>query len=251
MAAAPEWSVSSHATTSCGWSSIARRSGNALTPEMMGALTAAFAGAAEYVGLRAVTLAGEGKQFCTGADLDWMASPPTVEQGEALAELFRTIAECPLPTLALVQGGCYGGAMGLVAACDFVLAAPGAEFGFTEVRVGLAPAVISPWAMQRLGVARTRELFLTGERFDAARALELGLLTSVADDLEAAAGELLDALRAGGPQAQRAIKELLLERDETPEECDARLARAITALRDSDEAREGVAAFLEKRRPEW
>jgi len=227
------------------------KKGNALTPEMMGALTAAFAGAAEYVGLRAVTLAGEGKQFCTGADLGWMASPPTVEQGEALAELFRTIAECPLPTLALVQGGCYGGAMGLVAACDFVLAAPGAEFGFTEVRVGLAPAVISPWAMQRLGVARTRELFLTGERFDAARALELGLLTSIADDLEAAAGELLDALRAGGPQAQRAIKELLLERDETPEECDARLARAITALRDSDEAREGVAAFLEKRRPEW
>ena len=220
-------------------------------PRKGNALTAAFAGAAEHVGLRAVTLVGEGKQFCTGADLGWMASPPTVEQGEALAELFRTIAECPLPTLALVQGGCYGGAMGLVAACDFVLAAPGAEFGFTEVRVGLAPAVISPWAMQRLGVARTRELFLTGERFDAARALELGLLTSVADDLEAAAGELLDALRAGGPQAQRAIKELLLERDETPEECDARLARAITALRDSDEAREGVAAFLEKRRPEW
>jgi methylglutaconyl-CoA hydratase len=227
------------------------RKGNALTPEMMGALTAAFAGAAEHVGLRAVTLVGEGKQFCTGADLGWMASPPTVEQGEALAELFRTIAECPLPTLALVKGGCYGGAMGLVAACDFVLAAPGAEFGFTEVRVGLAPAVISPWAMQRLGVARTRELFLTGERFDTARALELGLLTSVADDLEAAAGELLDALRAGGPQAQRAIKELLLGRDETSDERDARLARAITALRDSDEAREGVAAFLEKRKPEW
>ena len=107
------------------------KKGNALTPEMMGALTAAFAGAGEHGGLRAVILAAEGKQFCTGADLGWMASPPTVEQGEALAELFRTIAECPLPTLALVQGGCYGGAMGLVAACDFVLAAPGAEFGFT------------------------------------------------------------------------------------------------------------------------
>jgi len=227
------------------------KKGNALTPEMMGALTAAFAGAAEHVGLRAVTLAGEGKQFCTGADLGWMASPPTVEQGEALAELFRTIAKCPLPTLALVQGGCYGGAMGLVAACDFVLAGPEAEFGFTEVLVGLAPAVISPWVIQRLGVARTRELFLTGKRFDALRALELGLLTDVAGNLEAVADALLEELRVGGPQAQRAIKELLLERDETPEERDARLARAITALRDSDEAREGVAAFLEKRRPEW
>ena len=250
MASAPEVRIESH-------DDVLRlllnrpEKGNALTPEMMGALTAAFAGAAEHVGLRAVILQGTGRQFCTGADLTWMASPPTVEQGEALAELFRTIAVCPLPTLALVQGGCYGGAMGLVAACDFVLAGPEAEFGFTEVLVGLAPAVISPWAIQRMGVARTRELFLTGERFDALRALELGLLSDVAGNLEAVADALLKELRAGGPQAQRAIKELLLERDETPDERDARLARAITALRDSDEAREGVAAFLEKRRPEW
>ena len=225
--------------------------GNALTPEMMGALTAAFAGVADHVGLRAVILQGTGRQFCTGADLTWMASLPTVEQGEALAELFRTIAVCPLPTLALVQGGCYGGAMGLVAACDFVLATPDAEFGFTEVRLGLAPAVISPWAVQRLGVARTRELFLTGERFSTQQALDIGLLSSVSEDIEAALELLLDALRSGGPQAQRVIKEMLLTRDETIEERDARLARVITALRDSDEAQEGVAAFLEKRKPEW
>ena len=250
MASAPEVRIESH-------DDVLRlllnrpEKGNALTPEMMGALTAAFAGAAEHVGLRAVILQGTGMQFCTGADLIWMASPPTVEQGEALAELFRTIAVCPLPTLALVQGGCYGGAMGLVAACDFVLATPDAEFGFTEVRLGLAPAVISPWAVQRLGVARTRELFLTGERFSTQRAFDIGLLSSVTEDLEAAADALLDALRAGGPQAQRAIKEMLLARDETIEERDARLARAITALRDSGEAQEGVAAFLEKRKPEW
>ena len=225
--------------------------GNALTPEMMGALTAAYADAAEHVGLRAVILQGTGRQFCTGADLAWMASLPTVEQGEALAELFRTIAVCPLPTLALVQGGCYGGAMGLVAACDFVLATPDAEFGFTEVRLGLAPAVISPWAVQRLGVARTRELFLTGERFSTQQALDIGLLSSVSEDLETAVEVLLDALRSGGPQAQRAIKEMLLTRDETIEERDDRLARVITALRNSDEAQEGVAAFLEKRKSEW
>ena len=250
MASAPEVRIESH-------DDVLRlllnrpEKGNALTPEMMGALTAAFAGAAEHVGLRAVILQGTGRQFCTGADLTWMASPPTVEQGEALAELFRTIAVCPLPTLALVQGGCYGGAMGLVAACDFVLAAPDAEFGFTEVRLGLAPAVISPWAVQRLGVARTRELFLTGERFSTQRAFDIGLLSSVTEDLEATADALLDALRSGGPRAQRAIKEMLLVRDETVEERDARLARAITALRDSGEAQEGVAAFLEKRKPEW
>jgi len=141
--------------------------------------------------------------------------------------------------------------MGLVAACDFVLATPDAEFGFTEVRLGLAPAVISLWAVQRLGVARTRELFLTGERFSTQQALDMGLLSSVSEDLETAVEVLLDALRSGGPQAQRAIKEMLLTRDETIEERDDRLARVITALRNSDEAQEGVAAFLEKRKSEW
>jgi methylglutaconyl-CoA hydratase len=210
---------------------------------------------------RAVILTGEGAAFCAGADLNWMkrSAQFTREENEADARRFagmlRGLDELPVPTVARVNGVCLGGGMGLISCCDMVVALETADFGFTEVRLGIAPAVISTFVLPKIGAAAARRYFLTGEIFKGPAARDLGLVHEVVCDLEAldaAVGRLVESLRGNGPRAVAAAKRLIREglaltRDESIEQT----ARAIAGLRASPEGQEGLGAFLEKRRPSW
>lgn len=210
---------------------------------------------------RALVLTGEGKAFCAGADMNWMRRSVgfTREENEADARRFagtmRALDELPIPTIARVNGACLGGGMGLVACCDMVVALEDAEFGFTEVRLGIAPAVISTFVLPKIGAAAARRYFLTGEIFKAGVARGIGLVHEVAPDaagLDRAVDALVGALSGNGPNAVAAAKRLIREavartRDESIEHT----ARAIAALRASPEGQEGLGAFLEKRPPAW
>lgn len=222
--------------------------GNALNPELFRALKSALDELAHDMELRVLVIRGAGHHFCAGADLNWMRAGTSSAETHELAALFRALAEFPVPTIAQVQGACLGGAMGLVAACDYVFASDRARFGFTEVRLGLAPAVISPYVISRLGTTQTRELFLTGERFDAQRAQALGLVRSVvpAGGLELTTDALVKQLLEAAPRAQRAIKRLLRD----PPDADG-LVTLIDDLRAGEEGQEGLCSFFDKREPAW
>ncbi|MGE5177111.1 MAG: enoyl-CoA hydratase-related protein [Hyphomicrobiales bacterium] len=210
---------------------------------------------------RAVVLTGEGKAFCAGADMNWMRRSVTFsrEENEAdahrMAGMLRALDELPIPTIARVNGACLGGGMGLIACCDLVVALEGADFGFTEVRLGIAPAVISTFVLPKIGAAAARRWFLTGEIFKAPVARAMGLVHETAADadaLDAAVAALVAALRGNGPNAVAAAKRLIreglaLSRDASIEHT----ARAIAGLRASPEGQEGLGAFLEKRPPSW
>ena len=210
---------------------------------------------------RAVVITGEGTAFCAGADMNWMKRSVafTREENEADARRFagmlRGLDELPIPTIARVNGACLGGGTGLISCCDMVVALDAADFGFTEVRLGIAPAVISTFVLPKIGAAAARRYFLTGEIFKAPVARELGLVHEIATDegaLDAAVGRLVEALRGNGPNAVAAAKRLIreglaLSRDESIEHT----AHAIAGLRASPEGQEGLGAFLEKRRPSW
>jgi len=210
---------------------------------------------------RAVVLTGEGSSFCAGADMNWMKRSVAFTRGENEADarrfagMMRDLDELPVPTIARVNGACLGGGMGLIACCDVVVALEGADFGFTEVRLGIAPAVISTFVLPRIGAAAARRFFLTGEIFKAPVARELGLVHEVASDgaaLDAAVGRLVDALRGNGPNAVAAAKRLIREVSSLPRDASIEhTARAIAGLRASPEGQEGLGAFLEKRRPSW
>lgn len=209
---------------------------------------------------RVLVLAGEGKHFCAGADLNWMkrsvnfTAEENLRDARELAALFQRLADCPVPVVARVQGAAIGGGSGLVAASDIVVAADTATFGFSEVRLGLIPAVISPHVIGRIGPAPARVLFLTGRRISAPEAHRLGLVDKVvpAVEFEAAAEEIAGELLAGGVKAQGRIKQLVREVTwKEPASVLELTARAISEARTSAEAAEGMAAFLEKRRPSW
>ncbi|HEY2073515.1 MAG TPA: enoyl-CoA hydratase-related protein [Gaiellaceae bacterium] len=201
---------------------------------------------------RAVVLAGEGRSFSAGADVDWMRSSVdlSVEQNVADANALRKMLEaidgCLAPVVARVQGNALGGGAGLVAAADIAVAARDATFAFSEVKLGIIPAVISPFALAKIGAGNARRYFVTGERFDAATALRIGLVSEVADDLDAAVDRVVGELLSAGPQAARWAKRLVRERPDGPE-----TAHWIAARRTSDEGQEGLRAFLEKRKPTW
>ncbi len=222
---------------------------NALDPELIAALTAAFTGVGDA---RAVMLAGDGPSFCAGADLERLRDPHaltferSVEDGEALRGLLDAIDGCPAPVVCKVHGHAFGGGVGLVACSDVAVAAADAVFAFSEVRLGVAPAVISPYVLARIGPGAARRYFLTGERFDAATALRLGLVAEVAPDPGEAAERILAALLDGGPDAVRASKRLVLDRP-----TGAETVRLAAERWTSAEGREGVLAFLERRRPGW
>ena len=208
--------------------------------------------------MRVIVLAGEGKSFSVGADLDWMrrlgeaSERENREDARKLASMLRTVAECPKPVVARVHGTALGGGTGLTAAADVGVAAESAEFGFSEVRLGLAPATIAPHVIERIGPGHARTLFLTGERFSAQRALAIGLVSEVVPDAEidAAVQRNIDALLAGSPAAQTRIKKLVRKVSESRrDEIDWYTAELIGSLRASEEGREGVRAFLEKRKP--
>jgi methylglutaconyl-CoA hydratase len=201
---------------------------------------------------RAVILAGDGPSFCAGADVEWMRASAglgveeNVADANALRRMFEAIDGCPAPVVAVVQGHALGGGIGLVACSDVVLAEQRAVFAFSEVKLGIVPAVISPFALRKIGESAARRYFVTGERFDSATALRIGLVLEVSDDLEVALERVLGELRTAGPRAARHAKRLVLERPDGAE-----TARRIAERRTSEEGQEGLRAFLERRRPAW
>jgi len=201
---------------------------------------------------RAVVLAGEGRSFCAGADIDWMRTSAdldleaNVADANAMRRMFEAVDSCPAPVVALVQGHALGGGIGLVACSDIVIAEPDAVFAFSEVKLGIVPAVISPFVFPRIGTAAARRFFLTGERFDAETALRIGLVHEVAPELDAAIERVAGELLSAGPEATRAAKQLIRERPGGEE-----AARLAAELRTSPEGQEGLRAFLDKRPAAW
>jgi methylglutaconyl-CoA hydratase len=201
---------------------------------------------------RAVLLAGDGPSFCAGADVEWMRASVDLDHDEnvrdatALRRMLEAIDSCPAPVVARVQGHALGGGVGLLACSDIVVADERAVFAFSEVKLGIIPAVISPFALARIGPGAARRYFLTGERFDAATALRVGLVHEVAADIDGAVERVLGELLSAGPRAVRAAKRLVLERPDGPE-----TAQRIAERRTSDEGQEGLRAFLERRPPAW
>jgi methylglutaconyl-CoA hydratase len=179
----------------------------------------------------------------SSADLDLEAN---VADANAMRRMFEAIDGCPAPVVTLVQGHALGGGVGLVACSDIVIAQPDAVFAFSEVKLGIVPAVISPFALRRIGEGAARRYFVTGERFDAATALAIGLVHEVADDLAAALNRILGELRTAGPRAARHATRLVIERPDGPES-----ARRSAARRTSEEGQEGLRAFLDRRAPAW
>jgi methylglutaconyl-CoA hydratase len=222
---------------------------NAFDAALIRELTEAFADVGDA---RAILLAGDGKSFCAGADVDWQRSAidlsyeENVEDALRLYRMLETIDGCPAPVVGRVQGYALGGGSGLVCCTDVAVAAPDSIFGFSEVKLGIVPAVISPFVFPRIGTAAARRFFLTGERFDAETALRIGLVHEVAPALDVATDRIVGELLSAGPEATRAAKQLI--RDQPGGEKAARLA---AKLRTSPEGQEGLRAFLDKRPAAW
>ncbi len=234
---------------------------NAFDAALIARLTAALEDAATDPAVRVVVLEGAGTSFSAGADLNWMRGMAAAGEAEnredalALARLMRTLDELPKPTIARVHGAAFGGGVGLVACCDVAIGVPGAKFGLTESRLGLLPAVISPYVVAAIGPRQARRWFATAEMFDAAQALRMGLLHEVveADALDAAVDRQLALLLRAGPAASAAAKRLVREVALQPDRdrLDQSNAALIAALRVSAEGQEGLGAFLDKRTPAW
>lgn len=234
--------------------------GNALSPELVGGMEDALAYAAREAAVRVVVVAGAGKHFSAGADLNYMKAMRGAGHEANVADALRTqrlfggLAELPKPVVARVHGASRGGGVGLVAAADVVVAANTATFAFTEVRLGIVPALISPFVIARLGAARARRLFLTAETFDAERARAWGLVDHAVPEetLDATVAAVCRDLVAGAPGALAEVKRLVSTVAATPpERVGAVTAEWIARVRASDEGQEGMAAFLEKRKPHW
>ena len=236
---------------------------NAFNAELIAELRAAFEALAVEPpdALRGVVLAGEGGVFCAGADVEWMraAVALSVDDNErdaaAMQAMFAAIEDCPVPVVARVAGAALGGGMGLCAVADIVVATADATFGFSETKLGIIPAVISTFVLPKIGASHARALFATGQRFDAERALRIGLVHEVVDDqpaLDARIGELLDELGSAGPEAARAAKALVRDLPGlSAAEARAETVRRIARRRTSPEGQEGLTAFVEKRPPSW
>jgi methylglutaconyl-CoA hydratase len=236
---------------------------NAFNAELIGELHAAFEGLAGEPPerLRGVVLAGDGPAFCAGADASWMRASLelSIEENQAdarrMAEMFEAIDACPVPVLARVQGAALGGGMGLCAVADLALATADTAFAFTETRLGILPAVISPFVTRRIGEGNARALFPIGERFGADRARMIGLVHEVLPDqgaLDARLAALLAELLAAGPTATRAAKAIIRDqRGLDPDAVRTLTTTAIARQRTSAEGQEGLTAFLEKRPPSW
>ena len=221
---------------------------NAFDAALIAELTEAFADVGDA---RAVVLAGEGQSFCAGADIEWQRSAVDLSYAENVEDALRlygmceTIDRCPAPVVARVHGYALGGGSGLVACADVAIAAPDAVFGFSEVKLGIIPAVISPFVLPKIG-AHARRYFLTGERFDADTALRIGLVEEVAADLDTAVDRVVSELLTSGPEAVREAKRLIRERPAGEE-----TAQIAARLRAGDEGQDGLRAFLDKREPGW
>ncbi len=234
---------------------------NAFDDELIAELDRALQQVENDDTVRLVVLAANGKSFSAGADLNWMrrmadySEDDNFDDAMRLADMLQQLDELRKPTIARVQGHAFGGGVGLVACCDIAVAAEPAKFCLSEVRLGLMPSIISPFVVRAIGAREARRYFQTAERFDAAEALRIGLVhrTVAPDDLDEVTGAIVDALLQGGPKAQAATKDFIALNDALPinKELLRDAARRIANLRASDEGREGVSAFLEKRPPRW
>jgi len=233
---------------------------NAFNPLMIAELTAVFSHLEAEGEVRAVVLSGAGESFCAGADLSWMRAmaaythEENVADAVRLAEMLEAVEGCDVPVVARVHGAALGGGAGLVAACDVVVASSEATFGFTEARLGIAPAVIAPFVLRKIGPGHARALFVTGERFNAARAERIGLVHRVVDRaaLDDAVQDALTGILSCGPEALRACKWLVAEVPGLSREAArAYTAETIATLRASPEGQEGMRAFLERRIPSF
>jgi methylglutaconyl-CoA hydratase len=223
---------------------------NAFDAELIRELHDAFSDVGDA---RAVVLAGDGPSFCAGADVEWQRSAvdlsfdENVQDALRLYRMMEAVDGCAPPVVARIQGHALGGGSGLAACADVVVAAPDAGFGFTEVRLGIIPAVISPFVFAKIGAGAARRLFLTGERFDAETALRVGLVHLVTERLDDEVDRVVGEILKAGPEATRAAKRLARARPADGEE----LARIAAGLRTGEEGQEGLRAFLDRRSPEW
>lgn len=232
---------------------------NAFAPPLIRSLTRWAREAATDTATRVAVLKGSGPVFCAGADLAWMQEVRGYDEagnladaGE-LADLFEALASVPFPLVGRAQGAAIGGGAGLLAVCDHVIASSDLMVAFTEVRIGLLPAVIAPFVTRRIGWSAARSLFLTGRRFGAAEAQRIGLVHDVvpAAEIDDRVSHVVDELRAGAPEAQRATKRLLAQLESGTADPRQATTMAIARQRVSEEGQEGLAAFLEKRRAAW
>jgi methylglutaconyl-CoA hydratase len=234
---------------------------NAFNAQLIADLTAAFQALSLSESVRVIILAGRGKSFSAGADLNWMKAAgeasleANVEDARKLALMLRALAELEKPTIARVQGAALGGGMGLAAACDICIASLKASFATSEVKFGIIPSAISPYVLRAIGARQATRYFQTAERIDARRAQDIGLVHEAVDDdgLDAAVEAIVRSLLAGGPKAQAAAKKLIRDVSDRPiaDELVEETARRIASLRSTPEAKEGLAAFIEKRPPRW
>ena len=234
---------------------------NAFDEGLIAELTAGLRGLAADPAVRVVVLSGKGASFCAGADIDWMRRmahyhyDQNLADAHALAAMLATLANLAKPVVARVHGAAYGGGVGLVACCDIAVGTPRATFALSEVRLGLIPSTVGPYVVRAIGARAAHRYFLTGERFAADEALRLGLLHEVVaeDALDTRVDAIVDTLLRSGPAAQAAAKELLraIARGPIDDALIADTARRIADVRASPEAREGLAAFLDKRPPAW
>jgi methylglutaconyl-CoA hydratase len=234
---------------------------NAFNDVFIGEMIELFDSASADGGLRAIVLRGEGKSFCAGADLTWMSKmidytrEENIRDSAELAKMFAAIDGCPLPVIGRIHGAALGGGAGLVSVCDIAIAAAGARFGLTEVKLGLVPSVISPYVIAKIGAGEARALFLTGERFAADRALRIGLVHGVTRDeeeLDAEIERLLEELRGSAPGAVRASKSLIAHVSSVPRsDAIPYTIEAIAERRTSDEGQGGMRAFLGKEATPW
>ncbi len=210
--------------------------------------------------VRVVVLTGKGKSFCAGADLNWLKEivgysfNQNLEESRALADVLHDLYELPKPTIAMVNGAAIGGGTGFLSACDIALSAEEASFGLSEVKIGLVPAAISPYVIRKIGESRAREYFLTGKRISARKAQEIGLVNDVVplEKLKESIDRLIDNLLTSGPEAMASCKKLIMRTSHARiEDVKEFTANMIAGLRVSKEGQEGMASFLEKRKPNW
>jgi methylglutaconyl-CoA hydratase len=234
---------------------------NAFNDELIAEAIGVFGGIDAKTTLRAVVLRSDGANFCAGADLNWMSRmvsytrEENIRDSSQLAKMYALINECPVPVVGRIQGAAIGGGVGLVAVCDIAIAMRSSKFGLSEVKLGILPAVISPYVIAKIGESHARALFLTGERFDAERALRIGLVHRVTDDeaaLDTAVSDTLGQLATSGPEAVKACKKLIayVSTNELAENIPYTI-EAIAERRVSEEGQGGMQAFLKKSKAPW
>jgi methylglutaconyl-CoA hydratase len=233
---------------------------NAMSETLMKELTSCFQDLSKDISVRSIILTGKGKSFCAGADLNWMKSmanyskEENIKDSRLLVSLYDSIYNCPKPVIGRVNGHAFGGGLGLFAVCDIVIAVPNCKFSFSEVNLGIIPAVISTYIIRRISLSNMRRLFITGERFDSEYANEVGLVDFIAseEEIDEIISNYIEVLRSSGPNAIKEVKKLINKCEKMDvDSYKEHTVEKISELRVSDEGQEGIKAFLEKRKPKW